>query len=128
MHKSHFMFFQPGDSRGQELSLSNEASEWLFHIGYWRQLSAEHAMQYEQYEEEVMPSAKIPSAIERLASAAQAVRGPAAALVRFTYGWDANRKALECATTSGEISTELDSLVEFLKRAQASGLDLYCQL
>ncbi len=128
MHKSNFMCLQHSETTGQELSLSSKASEWLFHIGYWRQLSSEHQLQYEQYEEEVMPSAKIPSAIEGLLSAANEVRGPADAPVRFTYGWDANRQELECRTTSGEISTELNRLKEFLSKAQGSGLDMYCQL
>jgi len=128
MHKSYFMWLQPGEVQVQELSLSNEVSEWLFHVGYWRHISSEHTLQYEQYEEEVMPRAKIPSAIEKLNSVAQEVCGSEAAPVRFTYGWDANRQPLECITTSEVISVELARLREFFEGAQASGLDLYCQL
>ncbi|GKS77164.1 hypothetical protein AVME950_19730 [Acidovorax sp. SUPP950] len=129
MHKSYFMYLQDSAlGPARELVLLDETSEWLFHTGYWSLLSVEHSRQYEQYEEEVMPSSHIASAIEKLTAAAKEIQSSGSAPISFTVGWDANRKSLDCVTTVDALASDLKRLQEFLKGAHAGSLDVYCQL
>jgi hypothetical protein len=129
MHPSYLAFTEPtSDADKRELTLPGDFSEWLFFCGFWQALTDGHSRHYEQYEEEVMPWSQASLAASKLKNIIQNAVDPEGGAINFSYGWDADRKPLECIIESKKILNEAEKLIDFLVQAEASTVDIYCQL
>jgi hypothetical protein len=129
MHPSYFLLLQAADNdSGKELQLPGDASEWLFHVGFWEKFNKRHQTQFAQYEEEVLPKSLMPDLTASAKALIDQLAAQPASEVCFLYGWDANKNGIYCAVSSGALGESLTRLLEFLGHAKELDSEVYCQL
>jgi hypothetical protein len=129
MHPSYFMILESvEESCENELTLSGETSEWLFHKKFWEKVSSKFQKDFAQYEEEVFPGEFANGLAELIDCIMHSLKKEGADIVRFRYGWNQNREELISLVDPRAIIDELTNLIRLFRRAGDKRLDVYCQL
>ncbi|GLR13667.1 hypothetical protein GCM10007907_24570 [Chitinimonas prasina] len=129
MHPSYFLNVGMSENDpARELKLPPEVSEWLFFTNYWAHLNQVGEASFAQYEEEVLTSQLIPSAIEAL----ERIKGTLSATpthdIQFVYGWNERREEIFCTISTSLLLEKVVCLEEFFLAALHMQADIYCQL
>lgn len=111
-----------------ELTLSAEASEWLFYVKFWDGINEKYQTDFAQYEEESLAADIVEETSNSLASMKASLLNDDGQVVSFRYGWNQNKEELICRVNSQIIADEIERLIVLLNRAAHNNLDVYCQL
>lgn len=129
MHPSYFMILDSMDEQSQiELTLSAEASEWLFHIKFWEELSKKYQTDFAQYEEEVIAENMTADALTSLKYLADTLTKNEGKELSFRYAWNENKEEIICRIGIQIIGDELRKLIQIFDKAAKCKLEVYCQL
>jgi hypothetical protein len=129
MHPSYFKILNcsEDDPRGS-LSLPAEVSEWLFHAKFWDSINVELGANFGQYEDDILPSAKVPTVLRELDKLEDNQLYDPAYSHNVIYAWRPDGENLEFSVKSSELKHNIDELRSLLRRAIERGSDVFCQL
>jgi hypothetical protein len=129
MHPSYFQILNCSeDDPRADLSLPAEVSEWLFHVKFWDTINLELGAIFGQYEDDTLPSAKIPAVQGELDKLADNHLYDHAYSHNVIYGWRPDGEILEFSVKSSDLKRNIDELRSLLRRAIERGSDVFCQL
>ena len=129
MHPSYFLVLDPIDRNSKdELTVSEEVSEWLFHVKFWDEINEKYRTDFAQYEEESLTADIVEDILTMLSDRKSRIEKNSITEVNFRYGWDQDKNELICNVDSKTIVDELEKICALLERSKRRGLDVYCQL
>lgn len=129
MHPSYFMILDSPEEQSQiELTLSGEASEWLFYVKFWDEINDKYQTDFAQYEEESLSADIVEETSNSLVRMKVSLVNGDGKVISFRYAWNQNKEELICRVNSQIVADELEKLIMLLKKAAHNNLDVYCQL
>ncbi|MBB6249454.1 hypothetical protein [Rhodanobacter sp. A1T4] len=129
MHPSHFLILGAQESNlKRELSLSREASEWLFSKHFWGGLNQKYQTIFSQYEEDTLDHNLTNIVAESLQLLISELDDEVEAEVRFRYGWNEKKESLYCVLSRKTLIEEISGLENLMVEASKLNSDVYCQL
>ncbi|HEY0061018.1 MAG TPA: hypothetical protein VGC21_02790 [Telluria sp.] len=91
-----------------ELTLSPEASEWLFYVNFWDGINGKHQTDFAQYEEESLSADIVEETSNSLASMKASLINDDGQVISFRYAWNQNKEELICRVNSQLIADEIE--------------------
>lgn len=129
MHPSYFMILDSAEEQSLiELTLSGEASEWLFYVKFWDGINDKYQTDFAQYEEESLSADIVEETSNSLVNMKDSLVNDDGQMISFRYAWNQNKEELICRVNSQVVVDELEKLIVLLKKAAQCNLDVYCQL